>query len=149
MSEEILKALMQLFALIIKQDGGIEESEKAYIRSFLSKQLSSEDVSQYYSLFEQYADIGEEGSVHPPDVEKLTPVLDSVKVLGICRRINKTLHQNQKIVVLVRLFELVNADRKFTHQRMAIINTVADVFKVPKEETSSIEKFITSAQMKM
>ncbi len=67
-----------------------------------------------------------------------------MKVLGICRKINKTLHQNQKIVVLVRLFELVNADRKFTPQRMAIINTVADVFKVPKEETSSIEKFITS-----
>jgi len=144
MSEEILKALMQLFALIIKQDGGIEESEKVYIRTFLSKQLSSEDVSQYFSLFEQYAGIGEEVSAHPPDAEKLTPVLDSVKVLGICRKINKTLHQNQKIVVLVRLFELVNADRKFTHQRMAIINTVADVFKVPKEETSSIEKFITS-----
>jgi hypothetical protein len=28
MSEEILKALMQLFALIIKQDGGVEEKEK-------------------------------------------------------------------------------------------------------------------------
>ncbi len=146
MSEEILKALMQLFALIIKQDGGVEESEKAYVRTFLSKQLSSEDVSQYYSLFEQHAGLGEESSSSPPDAEKLTPVLDSVKVLGICRRINKTLHQNQKIVVLVRLFELVNADRKFTHQRMAIINTVADVFKVPKEETSSIEKFVTSAK---
>jgi ABC-type lipoprotein export system ATPase subunit/uncharacterized tellurite resistance protein B-like protein len=144
MSEEILKALMQLFALIIKQDGGVEESEKAYVRTFLSKQLSSEDVSQYYSLFEQYANFDEEGSAPPTDAEKLTPVLDSVKVLSICRKINKTLHQNQKIVVLVRLFELVNADRKFTHQRMAIINTVADVFKVPKEETSSIEKFITS-----
>ena len=144
MSEEILKALMQLFALIIKQDGGVEESEKAYVRSFLSQQLSSEDVNQYYSLFEMYADPGEGGSASTADPEKLTPVLDSVKVLSICRKINKTLHQNQKIVVLVRLFELVNADMKFTHQRMAIINTVADVFKVPKEETSSIEKFITS-----
>ncbi len=144
MSEEILKALMQLFALIIKQDGGVEESEKAYVRSFLSKQLSSEDVNQYYSLFEMYADPGKEGSTSTADPVKLTPVLDSVKVLSICRKINKTLHQNQKIVVLVRLFELVNADMKFTPQRMAIINTVADVFKVPKEETSSIEKFITS-----
>ncbi len=71
MSEEILKALMQLFALIIKQDGGIEESEKAYVRTFLSKQLSSEDVSQYYSLFEQFADTGEEGSSQAPDTESL------------------------------------------------------------------------------
>lgn len=146
MSEEILKALMQLFALIIKQDGGVEESEKAYVRTFLSKQLSSENVSQYYSLFEQHTGAGEEGSNLAPDAEQLTPVLDSVKVLGICRKINKTLHQNQKIVVLVRLFELVNADGKFTLQRMAIINTVADVFKVPKEETSIVEKFVTSTK---
>ncbi len=65
MSEEILKALMQLFALIIKQDGGVEESEKAYVRTFLSKQLSNEDVSQYYSLFEQHAGLGEKSSSSP------------------------------------------------------------------------------------
>lgn len=146
MSEEILKALMQLFALITKQDGGVEESEKAYVRTFLSKQLSSEDVNQYYSLFEKYAGPVEAGSNLTPEAEQLTPVRDSVKVLGICRKINKTLHQNQKIVVLVRLFELVNADRKFTPQRMAIIQTVSDVFKVPKQETSSIETFVTSAK---
>ncbi len=144
MSEEILKALMQLFALIIKQDGGVEETEKKYVRNFLSQQLSSKEVSQYYSLFEQHAGLKKEGS-KSTDKEKLTSVIDSVRVLGICRRINKTLHQNQKIVVLVRLFELVNADKKFTPQRMAIINTVADVFTVPKEETASIEQYITSA----
>ena len=145
MSEEILAALMQLFALIIKQDGGVEESEKKYVRTFLSKQLSSEEVNRYYAQFEEHAGLLEKGSASPAGGEKLTPVLDSVKVLGICKRINKTLHQNQKIVVLVRLFELVEADRKFTHQRMAIIKTVADVFKVPKQETESIERFITSS----
>lgn len=35
MIEEIHKALMKLLALIIQQDVGIEESEKAYIRTFL------------------------------------------------------------------------------------------------------------------
>ena len=35
MSEEILKALMQLFALIIKQDGGVEEKREELCRNFL------------------------------------------------------------------------------------------------------------------
>ncbi len=142
MSEEILKALMQLFAIIIKQDGGVEEKEKNYVRSFLSQQLASDKVSHYYSLFEQHAGLGEDPD-QDSGTEKLTSVVDSVRILSICRKINKTLHQNQKVIVLVRLYELVNSDRKFTKQRMAIISTVADVFKISKEEAASIEKYVT------
>ena len=75
---------------------------------------------------------------------KLTSVKDSVRILGLCKKINKTLTQKQKVVVLVRLFEIVNADRKFSDQRMQIINTVAEVFKVDKEEFTSIESFVIS-----
>jgi len=40
-SEEILRALMQLFAIITKQDGGVEEKEKIYVKSFLLQQLGA------------------------------------------------------------------------------------------------------------
>ena len=46
------------------------------------------------------------------------------------------------MVVLMRLFELVNANRQFTPQRMNIINTVAEVFKISATEFSEIEQFI-------
>lgn len=143
MSEEILKALMQLFALIIKQDGGVEDNEKDFVKQFLNQQLSSDKVAFYYSLFEEHAGLVNDDSAG--DEVKLTSVLDSVRVLGICKKINKTLHQNQKIVVLVRLFELVTAAKKFTPQRLAIIETVADVFKITRDEKSSIEKFVTTS----
>lgn len=146
MSEEILKALMQLFAIIAKQDAGVESNEREYVLTFLRQQLNDEAVEEYIALFDQHAglldekeDESEEGQ---PKKVKLTSVKDSVKILGICKKINKTLTQKQKVVVLVRLFELVNADRKFTEQRMAIINTVAEVFKLTKEEFTDIEKFV-------
>ncbi len=141
MSEEILKALMQLFGLIAKQDGGVVSNETEYVKTFLKQQLNTEAVHEYFSLFLKHATIkgkkaGEDGKV------QLTSMKDSVKVLGICKKINKQLNKEQKVVVLVRLYELINTDRKFTEQRMAIINTVADVFKFPKEEVESIEAFI-------
>ena len=142
MSEEILKALMQLFALIIKQDGGVEDSEKEYVRQFLARQLAHDKVWQYYSLFEEHAELNDDDGAG--DKKKLTPVLDSVRVLRICRKINKTLHQNQKTVVLVRLYELVNSEKKFTPQRIAIIETVAEVFKISRKEMASIGQFVTS-----
>ncbi|MBI5218685.1 MAG: ATP-binding cassette domain-containing protein [Bacteroidia bacterium] len=141
MSEEILKALMQLFAIIAKQDGGIEETERTFVITFLKQQLSEEAAKQYIELFDEQTGYNKIKSGNE-DEAQLTSVKDSVKILGLCKKINKTLTQNQKVVALVRLFELVNADRKFTDQRMAIINTVADVFKISKEEFAAIEAFV-------
>ncbi len=144
MSEKILKALMQLFALITKQDGGVEEKEQRYVRNFLKRQIADTKINEYYSLFKEYAGLDTSGTETLPDNEiKLTSVVDSVKILGICRKINKTLTQTQKVVALVRLYELVNTDRKFTSQRMAIISTVADVFKIERNERADIQYFVT------
>lgn len=141
MSEEILKALMQLFAIIAKQDDGVESNERDYVANFLTQQLNDEAIPEYLELFDKKAGIT--GAKKTKEKErKLTSVKDSVRILGLCKKINKTLTQKQKVIVLVRLFELVNADRKFSDQRMAIINTVAEVFKLSKEEFTSIENFV-------
>ena len=140
MSEEILRALMQLFALIVKQDEGVLSGERAYVESFLNQQLNTETASEYLKSFEQQAQASDDAE--DTGKKRLTSVKDSVRVLGICKKINKTLTQEQKVVSLLRLFELVNADRKFSKQRMAIINTCAEVFKVSNEEFTSIETFV-------
>ena len=140
MSEEILKALMELFALIVKLDGGILYNEREYVSKFLTKQLTTEGVREYLALFDFHA-----GPVieKPESAESNAPsVKDSVKILGICKKINRTLNQEQKVVVLMRLYELINADRQFTPQRMNIINTVAEVFKITHEEVVSTEQFV-------
>jgi ABC-type multidrug transport system ATPase subunit/uncharacterized tellurite resistance protein B-like protein len=146
MSEEILKALMQLFAIIAKQDEGVESTQVEYVKNFLQQQLNDEEVKEYFALFSQYSGLvkSENDTENEEDknTQKLTSVKDSVRILGLCKKINKTLTQKQKVVVLVRLFEIISADRKFSDQRMQIINTVAEVFKVVKEEFSSIESFV-------
>jgi len=146
MSEEILKALMQLFAIIAKQDEGVESNEREYVKNFLTQQLNDEAVPEYLALFDEMAGFTGEKADKSEEV-KLTSVKDSVRILGICKKINKTLTQKQKVIALVRLFELVNADRKFSEQRMAIINTVAEVFKLTKEEFLSIESFVIHDQV--
>ena len=142
MSEEILKALMQLFAIIARQDEGVEHNELAFVESFLTSQLKEDDVKEYLGQFKKQAGYGEE-----QESGRLVAVNESVRVLGICRKINKRLDQKQKVVVLVRLCELVNADKKFSDQRMAIIKTVADVFKFSNEEYISIERFVTQDEL--
>lgn len=137
MSEEILRALMQLFAIIAKQDDGVNDAKRAYVDTFLKEQLSLDLVPEYVELFNKYAKVKSKRAG-----DKLTSVGDSVRTLGICKKINKTLDQKQKVVVLVRLFELINADGNFSDQRLEIIDTVSKVFKVRGEEFGNIEYFI-------
>ena len=139
MSEEILKALMQLFAIVAKQDEGVEQTQVEYVKTFLEQQLTAEKVSEYFTLFEQHAGLKDD---EEQKKNRLTSVRDSVRILGLCKKINKTLTQKQKVVALTRLFEIINVDRKFTDQRMAILNTVAEVFNISQEEFGSIESFV-------
>ncbi|HOU31083.1 MAG TPA: ATP-binding cassette domain-containing protein [Bacteroidales bacterium] len=148
MSEEILKALMELFALIVKQDTGLFIEERAYVHDFLSKQLSRESVSEYLKLFD---DLAGPVSIKVKDPEKESlaqhvTVRDSVKILGICKKINRNLNQEQKVVVILRLYELLNVNRQFTPQRMNIINTVSEVFKIQPDEVNAIEQFVRNEE---
>ena len=156
MSEEILKAIAQLFAIISKQDDGVEESEREFTISLLRQYVSEEICQEYIQIFDKKSDYlkkkekentGDDNSEikeeKPKKKRKLTSVGDSVRILGISKKINKTLTQKQKIIVLVRLFELVNSNKKFTEQRMAIISTVAEVFNILEQEVDDIEQFVT------
>jgi ABC-type multidrug transport system ATPase subunit len=141
MSEAILKALMQLFALTAKQDGGVLSDERAYVERFLKQQLRLEAAAEYLNLFDRYSS----GSKTAAPV----PVRDSVRILKICRQINATLTQKQKVVVLLRLFELIGAAPRFSDQRVFIINTVAEVFNLSEEEYSNIKAFVTGSSVEM
>ncbi|MDZ4784765.1 MAG: ATP-binding cassette domain-containing protein, partial [bacterium] len=147
MSEEILKALMQLFAIITKQDEGASAKEKLFVETFLKQQLNAEMVSSYLELYQGFLGEGQqEGAEEETKKRKLTSVKDSVKTLSICKKINKTLTQKQKIIVLIRLFELIDSntasdESSSINQRREIINTVATVFNIEAEEFKNIEIF--------
>jgi hypothetical protein len=130
MSEEILQGLMQLFAIISKQDEGTSAHQQEFVKSFLSSQMNQDKVNEYLGLYEEKAKpkVNADGQKE----KKLTSMKDSIRSVALCRKINKTLTQKQKVVVLIRLFELLKTDGQYTPQRMGIINTAANVFNIYK-----------------
>ncbi|WP_017733168.1 ATP-binding cassette domain-containing protein [Nafulsella turpanensis] len=147
MSEEILKALTQLFAIITKQDGGVTEKERMFVIRFFQQELDQDSVKEYLELYDKYVGYNQEEDEEEEKqkkVRKLTSVRDSVKTLAICKKINKTLTQKQKVVVLIKILELVASDKNFTPQRMEIVDTISTVFKFSKDEYKLIESFVLS-----
>jgi len=140
MSEEILRAMMELFALIVKQDGGMLQSERDFVSAFLSKQLPHQSADEFMLLFLKEA--GPPRTMENKQTSGSASVKDSIRILNNCKKITQTLSQEQRVIVLMRCMELIESDRQFTPQRMNIINTIAEVFRISGDEFQSIMQFI-------
>jgi len=143
MSERILRALMQLFAIIAKAESGENIKGTEVVRSFLKEQLNQELVEQYITLYEQYLDELHQTSKKKDGSEKRLS-LNSVKVLRICSDINKELAQKQKIVVLIRLIEFVNSEAGISPQELEFITTVSESFNISVDEFACVKDFVES-----
>lgn len=144
MSERILKALMQLFAIIAKVDG-VTSSSRGIVQTFLKQLLSNEQVEAYLKIFDEFLEAHHQVSKRKDGSQKRTS-LNSVKVLKICTQINAELEQKQKIVVLVRLIEFIHSSNEISDQELEFVQTVAETFNVDGEEFKRILTFIQSPE---
>jgi ABC-type multidrug transport system ATPase subunit len=141
MSEQILKALMELFAIIARpeEDGS---DRRSVVESFLNRQLNQELVSDYMDVFDAYYSKHQALQNERGD-RRIGP--NSVKILRICNDINTELTQKQKFIVLVQLFEFVRADKQeISDQELEFIDVVAESFHITKEEQGLLQDFTTN-----
>lgn len=140
MSERILKALMQLFAIIAKIDTTNENEEPTnrnahqVIRSFLKVELISNKIDQYLDIFDHhFEELRARKKSKNGELGKRTSV-NSVKVLRICSDINKELANNQRFIVLMRIMELALQDGETSELELDFLKTIADTFNIDSDE---------------
>jgi ABC transport system ATP-binding/permease protein len=144
MSENILKALMQLFAIIARPDSN-EESRRPLVKMFLTQQLNIELVQEYLKVFDNY--YHEHQTKANLKFQKRLAA-NSVRVLTICTLINKELTLQQKIVVLLRLLEFINSEGNASEQEFEFVKTVSESFFIPDEEYSRLTQFVMNKNSK-
>ena len=138
MSEQILKALMELFAIIARPESNSQD-RRTVVESFLKRQLNLELVKEYLDLFDEFYSRHQTLNLERGK-KRIGP--DSVKLLRISDQINKELKQKQKVIVLVQLFEFVNSDDdEITQQEFEFIETIASTFHIPEDEHELIRNF--------
>ncbi len=145
MSEAILKALMQLFALIVDIDElqEISDKERAIIRSFLSRQLNNELVEKYMKEFDEYLHLYHESAIEQGSIRRRKrTTLTAVRILSICEKINEELEQTQKIYVVIQLVEYIAYGIEIREQELEFLQTVATAFNINDEEYENILNFV-------
>lgn len=143
MSERILKALMQLFA-IVANVGRDDSNTKAFVKQFLSEQLNSDLVNEYLLVYDRF--YNEQNKKREGARARKRTSLNSVKVLKICAEINKELTQKQKVYVLIQLLEFIYLNNNDTDQAIEFVETVADSFNINNEEYRLTKDFVSAPE---
>ncbi len=147
MSERILRALMQMFAIIANVDG-ISNIGRSIVESFLKQQLNKEQVEKYLHIFDNFIELHHTSSSKKDGTAKKTS-LNSVKVLRICTQINQELEQTQKIIVLIRLLEFMYASDDISEQENEFALTVAQTFNISQNEYFQLKHLIEDTYEKI
>lgn len=137
MSEKILKALMQLFAIIANFENTEEENAgRKLVEEYLNHLLSSGLIKEYLLVFDQFYEI------HHKKSGKKGLSSNSVKILKICEEVNEELRQEQKIVVLLQLLEFIYYGQDVTDKELDFVKTVSDTFNFSEEEFTNSKAFL-------
>jgi len=142
MSESILKAIIKLFAII----AGLEEQSEGsrqVVFSFLNQQLNEDAANKYIEYFDTL--LANEKNIEDSTQKRKRTSAHSVKVLGICDQLNTELTQKQKIIVLLRLEEIIFEDGNVSEVEIDFVDTVASSFNIPDEEYLVIRELVTKS----
>jgi len=140
MSESILKAIIKLFAII----AGLEEQSagsRQVVFSFLNQQLNEDAAIKYIEYFDKL--LADEKTIDDSTQKRKRTSAHSVKVLGICDQLNTELTQKQKIIVLLRLEEIIFEDGNVSEVETDFVETVSSSFNIADEEYLVIRELVT------
>ena len=105
MSEPILMALVQLFAIVSASGRNTNsESTRTIVASFLKAHLSSQELEEYLKLFDELY------FFHQP-IDDTQEALDTAaKVRDICQKVNKGLQLKDKVIVFLKFLEYLEEE---------------------------------------
>jgi ABC transport system ATP-binding/permease protein len=143
MSEELLKAIIQLFAIVARER--ITDDERLNIKEFLSLHLNREATAYYLKLFDEFchqhqltaaADLGS------LDADTQQFVDDWANIMKIVKQVNSALTMQQKLVLIIKIIELVYADNEISDRQANLIFYIGQALKVPQHVVDSLQTFV-------
>ena len=144
MSEKLLRAIIQLFAMVAKEDG-VKEVERKNIEEFLKENLNAESVGYYMDLLDHYIFGLQEQFQNLPGVDHDTADFldDWSKVMQSAEYINKELTRQQKLVLIMKMIELILADGAMSERETNLVYYIGETIKIEQEDITLIHDFVS------
>lgn len=144
MSELLLDALMQLFALLtnIQKE---EETGRAHvqIKDYLERQFNTELAKKYLELYHDYLE-----AFHGADFLQEHQVVNAEKeanltqILAICEKFNLEMEKDPKVLLFVQLLEFLKIEDEISGAENHMIDLLAQNMKIDAADYNNLKIFI-------
>ena len=147
MSEELLKAIIQLFAIVARER--ITEAERMNVKEFLSLHLNRDATEYYLQLFDEFvhnqnaAAAQQQQQLSSLDADTQQFVDDWAKIMQIVKQVNQALTMQQKMVMVVKIIELVHSERELSDRQGNLIFYIGQALKIPRADMQALKAFVT------
>ncbi|MDH5396668.1 MAG: ATP-binding cassette domain-containing protein, partial [Cyclobacteriaceae bacterium] len=143
MSEELLRAVIKLFAIVARER--ITDAERENISEFLLVHLNQESVGHYLRLFDKYvAEYKvEKKSGLDVDDETLVFVDEWSNIIKISKEVNKSLTITQKLILVIKIIELIYSGGEISERQENLMFYIAEALKLSKNQLDSLRGFVT------
>jgi ABC transport system ATP-binding/permease protein len=143
MSEELLKAVIQLFAIVARER--ITDDERNNIKEFLGMHLNRDATKYYLNLFDEFCkneniDSGRDLVTLDPDTVQF--VDDWAKIMQISKQVNQALTMQQKLVLIIKIIELVHSDGEISERQENLIFYIGQALKIPHADVEALRQFV-------
>ncbi len=149
MSEQLLKAIIQLFAIIAKE-GSVTYNERLTIKEFLERQLNRSGVSKFMELFDKLVleRESERVQIENTDDETVDFVEDWSKIIQITKQLNQEITKQQKVVLVLKMVELITADQVVSERESNLLYYISEALKLKRKTVVNITDFVDYTQDK-
>ena len=143
MSEKLLKAIIQLFAIVAKE-GSVTYNERLTIKEFLERQLNRGGVSKFMELFDKLVleRESERVQIENTDDETVDFVEDWSKIIRITRQLNQEVTEQQKVVLVLKMVELISADKVISERESNLLYYISEALKLKRTTVKNITDFV-------
>jgi len=144
MSETLLEALMQLFALLTDiQKEKVTGRGYYLVKDFLSKHFNKEYVEQYLGRFEVYLNrYHSEVNSNNKELKVKQSNDNQTRIHNIATKINAELEQEPKIVLFAQLLDFLKKDEEIGKAEIRFVDLLADKFKIETNDYINLKTFI-------
>lgn len=147
MSEQLLKAIIQLFAIVAKE-GSVTYNERLTIKEFLERQLNRAGVNKFMELFDKLVleRESERIQIENTDDETVDFVEDWSKIMRITRHLNQEITKQQKVVLVLKMVELISADKVISERESNLLYYISEALKLRRKTVKNITDFVNHNQ---
>lgn len=142
MSEELLKAIIQLFAIVARER--VTDDERNNIKEFLALHLNRDAIKFYLNLFDELATSEKKYYEQTETLDEETQqfVDDWAKIMQITKKVNQALTSQQKLVLIIKIIELVFADNDISERQGNLIFYIGQALKISQSDIKELRDFV-------